>query len=102
MKLQQQGLAIPNPDSVNTAKSFIPDKYKNRMKLNKFKRIKYFTKSLLEIRYQGFSEEEESSCAIILDAVEKLTAWQKVLTTYIEGDEVYIELKTGNPDMVGK
>ena len=28
MKLQQQGLAIPNPDSVKPPKLFIPDKYK--------------------------------------------------------------------------
>ena len=69
MKRQQQGLAIPNPDSVNTAKSFIPDKYSNFMGLNKLKRIKYFTKSLLELRARVFSEEEVSRCSNITYAV---------------------------------
>ena len=28
--------------------------------------------------------------------------WHKALTTYKEGDEVYIEFKAGHPDMVDK
>ena len=44
LKLQQQGLDVPNSDSVKLDKSFIPDKYKNWMELKKLKRIKYFTK----------------------------------------------------------
>ena len=40
MKQQQQGLAVPNSDSVNPAKSFIPDKYNNRTELKKLKSIK--------------------------------------------------------------
>ena len=28
--------------------------------------------------------------------------WHKELPTYREGDEAYIEFKTGHPDMVGK
>ena len=28
--------------------------------------------------------------------------WHKSLTTYIEGDAVYMKLKTGTPDMVVK
>ena len=40
MKLQQQGLAIPNSDSVKPAKPFITDKYKNCMNPNKIERIK--------------------------------------------------------------
>ena len=55
MKQQQWGLAVTNSDSVKPAKTFIPDKYKNLMKLKKLKRIKYFTKSLLELRVWGFS-----------------------------------------------
>ena len=39
LKLQQQDLAVPNSDSVKPAKSFIPYKYNNRMKLKKLKRI---------------------------------------------------------------
>ena len=50
MKRQQQGLAVPNSDSVKPAKPFIPDKYENLINLKKPKRIKYFTKALLEIR----------------------------------------------------
>ena len=72
IKLQQQGLAVPNPDSVKLSKPFIPDKYINFMKLEKLKRIKYFTKALLELRARGFSEEEVSSCANITATVEKL------------------------------
>ena len=43
-----------------------------------------------------------SSCVNITDAVEKMIVWHKVLPTYREGDEMYIEFKTGHPDMVGK
>ena len=71
-------------------KSLIPDKYTNSMELNKINRIKYFTKSLLELRDQGFSEEEVSSCANITAAVEMLILWHKALTTYREGDAVCI------------
>ena len=42
------------------------------------------------------------SCANITDAAEKLIVWHKELPTYREGDVVYIEFKTGHPDMVGK
>ena len=57
IKQQQQCLAVPNAYSVKPTKSLIPYKYKNWMELNKLKRIKYFTKALLELRSQGFSEE---------------------------------------------
>ena len=90
MKQQQQGLAVPNPDSVNPAKPFIPDKYNNCMNPKKLKRIKYFIKELPELRASGFSEEEVSSCANITAAVEKLIVWHKAKPTYIEGDELYI------------
>ena len=43
-----------------------------------------------------------TSCENITSAVEKLIVWHKVLTTYREGDVVYIEFKTGHPDMVDK
>ena len=33
LKWQQQGLDVSNSDSVNPAKSFIPDKYNNQMEL---------------------------------------------------------------------
>ena len=72
------------------------------MKLNKLKRIKYFTKSLLELRARGFSAEEVISCANIIAAVENLIVWHKSLSNYIKDDDVYIELNTGHPDMLGK
>ena len=90
MKRKQRGLAVPNSDSVKPAKTFIPDKYRNIMKMKKLKRIKYFTKALLELRARGFSEEEVSICANITSSVEKLIVWYKSLPTYIEEDEVYI------------
>ena len=40
MRIQQQGLAIPNSDSVKPAKPFIPDKYNNWMEMKKLKRKK--------------------------------------------------------------
>ena len=49
------------------------------MELKKLKRIKYFIKALLELIYQGFSEEEVSSSANITDTVEKLVLWHKSL-----------------------
>ena len=82
MKRQQIGLDVPNPDSMKPANSFIPDKYINRTELNKIKRIKYFTKALLELRAQGFSEEEVSICDNITDAVEKMIVCHKALPTY--------------------
>ena len=88
MRWQQRGLAVPNSDSVKPAKPFIPDKYNNRMELNKLKRLKYFNKSLLEIRDQSFSEEEVSSCANITAEMENLVMWNKALPTYREGDAV--------------
>ena len=39
--------------------------------------------------------------ANITDVVEKLVVWHKAMTTYREGDGVYIYFKTGHPDMVG-
>ena len=72
------------------AKTFIPDKYNNRMELKKLKRIKYFTKSLLELRTWGFSEEEVSRYANITSAAGNLIVWHQSLPTYIEGDSVYI------------
>ena len=89
MKWQQRGLAVPNSDGVNPDKKFIPDEYNNQMELMKLKRIKYFTKSLLEIRSRGFSEEEMIICVNIIAAVEKLIVWHKEIPTYIEGDAVY-------------
>ena len=70
--------------------------------MKKLNRIKYFTKALQELRSWGFSEEEVNSCANIKSAVENLIVWHKSLPTYREGDEVYIESKTENPDTVGK
>ena len=102
MKRQQRGLNITNSDSLKPAKPCITDKYNNRMKLKKLKRIKYFTKALLELRARGFREEVVIICANIKSAVEKLIVWHKALPTYREGDEVYISFKTGHPDMVGK
>ena len=90
MKQQQQGIAVPNSDSVNIDKPFITDNYNSRMNIKKPKRIKYFTKSLLELRSQGFSEEEVIIGDNITDAVEKLIVCHKSLTTYIEGDTLYI------------
>ena len=87
---------------MNPAKSFIPDKYNNHIELNKLNRIKYFTKSILEIRAWEFSEEGVISCANITSAEEKLIVWHKELPTYKEGDTVYIEFKNGHPDMVSK
>ena len=58
--------------------------------MKKLKRIKYFTKSLLEIRAWVFSEEEVSSCANITAPEEKLIVRHKALPTYREGDAVYI------------
>ena len=72
------------------------------MNLKKLKRIKYFTKALLELRAWSFSEEEVSRCANIKAAVENIIVCHKSLPTYREGDEVYIEFNTGHPDMVGK
>ena len=84
------------------AKPFIPDNYNSCKKLKKLNRIKYFTKKLLELRAWGFSENEGISCTNIKTTVEKLTVWHKALPTYRGGDEVYIEFKTGHPDMVSK
>ena len=72
MKGQQQGLAVLNSDSVNPAKPLIPHKYNNWTKLKKLRRIKYFTKEILELRYQVFSEEEVIGCANITAAVDNL------------------------------
>ena len=72
------------------------------MELKEIKKITYFTKALLEFRTQGFIEEEVIRCANITAAVERLIVWHKSLPTYREGDAVYIEFKTGHPDMVGK
>ena len=72
------------------------------MNLKKLKRIKYFAKTLLELRDWGFSEEEVSSCANTTSVVDKLIVWNRALPTYREGDEVYIEFKTVNPGMLGK
>ena len=46
-KQQKQGLAVPNPDSMNPAKPLIKDKYNNMMELKKPKSINHFTKALL-------------------------------------------------------
>ena len=89
-KWQQQGLYVPNPDSMKPRKLFIPYKYNNRMELQKTKKIKYFTNALLELRYQGFSEGEVIICANSTDALEKIIVWYKEMPTYIEGDAVYI------------
>ena len=58
--------------------------------MKKLKRKKYFTRKILELGDQGFSEEEVISCANITAAVEKLILWHKALPTYIEVDVVYI------------
>ena len=101
-RLQQQGIAVPNLDRIKSAKSFIPDKYNNWMELNKTKMVKYFTKALMELRDQGFSEEQVIRCANITYAVENLIMRYKALPTYREGDTVCIEFNTGHHDMVGK
>ena len=90
MKQQQQGISVTNSDIVNPAKPFIPDKYNNRMNLKKLKRIKYFTKALLELIARVFSEEEASRCANVTAAVEKLNVWHKEIPTYIAVDVAYI------------
>ena len=72
IKLQQQGLAVPDSDSMKPAKTLIPDKYNTWMELKKTNRIKYSTKALLELRYQGFIKEEVRSCANISSALDKL------------------------------
>ena len=82
MKRQQQGLDVPNSDSVKPAKLFIPDKYKSKTEPNKLKRIKYFNKALLETRAWGFSEEETRICANITAAVDNMIVWHKALPTY--------------------
>ena len=102
MKQRQRGISVTNSDSVKPVKLFIPNKYNNLMNLNKIKRIKYFTKALLEPRAWGFSEEDVSSRAKITAIVENLIVWHKALPTYREGGEVYIENNTGHPYMVGK
>ena len=102
MRRQQQGISVTNLDSVKPSKPIIPDKYNNRMNLKKLKRMKYFNKALLELRAWSFSEAGVSSCANIKVSVEKMIMQNKALTTYREVDDVYIELKTGHPDMLGK
>ena len=52
------------------------------MNLKKLKRIKYFTKALLELIARVFSEEEVRICANITASVEKLIVWHKALPTY--------------------
>ena len=81
-KRQQQCLAVSNLYSVKPSKSFIPDHYNNWVELKKLRRIKYFTKALLELRAWGFNEGEGISCDNITAAVEKLILWQKSLPTY--------------------
>ena len=44
---QQRVLSLPNPDSVNPEKPIIPGKYNNNVVLNKLKRKKYFSNSIL-------------------------------------------------------
>ena len=75
---------------MKSAKPFILDNYNNQMEMKKLKRIKYFTKVLLELGSWSFSEEEVSSCANITAAVEKIILWDKELPTYREGDVVHI------------
>ena len=82
-KQQKQGLDVPNTDSITFPKPFILDKYNNSMNLKKLKRIKYYTKALLEIRGWRSSEEEVRSCANITDSAEKQIVWYKVLPSYI-------------------
>ena len=69
IKRQQQGLAVPNSDIVRPDKPSILDKYNNRIKLKKLKRIKYLTKAPLELRGRGFSEDKVSSYENITAAV---------------------------------
>ena len=90
MKRQQQGLSVTNSDSMSPDKPFIPDKYNNLMNLKKLKSIKYFTKALLDIRSQEFSKEKVGSCANITSAVDSMIVCHKALSTYIEGDYLYI------------
>ena len=47
MRQQQQGLSFLNPYSTNSAKTFIPDKYRNKTELKKLKRKNNFTKVIL-------------------------------------------------------
>ena len=72
------------------------------MDQKKIKRIKYFTKELLELRDRGFSEEGLISCDNITAVLEKLIVWHKELTSYREGDVAYIVFNTGQPDILGK
>ena len=75
---------------MDTDKPIIPYKLKNNMELNKIKRKKYFTKALLELGAQLFSEEEVRSCVNITYVADKLIVWDKELHTYIEGDAAHI------------
>ena len=34
--MKKQGLAVPNSDSLNPSKSFIPENYNNQMELKKY------------------------------------------------------------------
>ena len=82
MKQQQRGLAVRNPDSTKPDKSLIPDKYNNQIEMKKNEWIEYFTKALLELRAQVFSDEVVSICANITAAVEQLIVCHKALPTY--------------------
>ena len=44
---KQQFISVLNPDSVNPEKPYIPHNYKNRMELNKLRRKKYFTNTII-------------------------------------------------------
>ena len=87
---------------MNPDKPSIPEKDNNKTDLKTLNSKKYFTKALLELGAQGFSEEEVSSCANIITEVDKLIVGYKQIQTYIEGNTVNIKFNTGHPDRVGK
>ena len=49
---KQQGISVPNPDSINPEKSFISDKYNSQTEI---KRKKYLAKELMKVGDRGFS-----------------------------------------------
>ena len=72
MKQQQQGISVPHPDNRITDKPLITENCNNQMELKKVKRGKYFTRDILELGAQRFSEGEVRICASITAEVDKI------------------------------
>ena len=62
----------------------------------------FFTKALLKLRTQGFSEEDVNACANITAVSDKIVMWNKLLHTYREFYIMYIEFSTWKSDTLGK